>query len=395
MKKKILVHGPVLSRSGYGEMARLALRSLKANEDKYDIFISPTQWGMTGTIAPSSETLWIEKLVKKTQQLLELTKGQIKFDISLQVTIPNEWKKMAEYNVGYTAGIETNSIAPAWLEPSLQMNKIITISEHSKCGFTDTVFSDQTGKTYKVTTPVDVVHFPIKTFENEKPLDLNLTTDFNFLTVAQWGPRKNIEQLLAAFIEEFKNESVGLVLKTNNANDSIIDKCQIEERLSIMLEQVKDKKCKVYLLHGTLTESELNSLYKHPKIKAFVSSTHGEGYGIPMFEAVYNSLPVIATDWSGHLDFLVMPNEQDKPKKMFAAVDYELKPIADQHVWDGVLQKGTLWAYPVHSSLKLKMREVYKDLGRFQNWAKKLAAHNQPIFTKQVIQTSFINALGA
>ena len=395
MKKKILVHGPVLSRSGYGEMARLALRSLKANEDKYDIFISPTQWGMTGTIAPSDETLWIERLVKKTQQLMELTKGQIKFDISLQVTIPNEWKKMAEYNVGYTAGIETNLIAPAWLEPSLLMNKIITISEHSKRGFMDTVFNDQSGKTYKVTTPVDVVHFPIKTFQSEEELGLNLTTDFNFLAVAQWGPRKNIEQLISAFVEEFKNENVGLILKTNNANDSIIDKCQIEERLSIMLEQVKDKKCKIYLLHGTLTESELNSLYKHPKVKALVSSTHGEGYGIPMFEAAYNSLPVVATDWSGHLDFLVMPNEQDKSKKMFAAVDYELKPIADHHAWDGVLQKGTLWAYPIHSSLKSKMREVYKDLGRFQSWAKKLAAYNQPIFAEQVIQTSFINALGA
>ena len=49
------------------------------------------------------------------------------------------------------------------------------------------------------------------------------------------------------------------------------------------------------------------NLYAHPKIKAYVSLTHGEGYGLPLFEAAYHGIPIIAPDWSGHLDFLYMP----------------------------------------------------------------------------------------
>lgn len=394
MKKKILITGPVLSRSGYGEMARLAIRSLRQREDLYDLFIAPTQWGATGSIVESEETGWIKKIIKKTEQLQQITNNQIKYDISLQITIPNEWKKLADYNIGYTAGIETNFISPSWYDPSMVMNKIITISEHSKSGFTGTVFLNQHKQKITVTTPVDVVHFPIRSYDNEKNIDLDLSTDFNFLCVAQWGSRKNIEQLLGAFIEEFRNEDVGLVLKTNRSKDSTIDRLHIEKNLATLLDQVGPRKCKIHLLHGLLSDSEMNSLYKNPRIKAFVSATHGEGFGIPMFEAMYNELPVIATDWSGHLDFLIAPNEQGNPKKMFAAVDAEIKPLADNHVWGGVLEKGSSWAYPVHSSLKSKLREVYKDHDRFQSRAKKLAAYNAPRFTEQVIYEAFIKAMG-
>jgi glycosyltransferase involved in cell wall biosynthesis len=396
MKKKILVTGPATSRSGYGEMCRLALAALKNREDLYDIYISPTKWGATGSILEENEeTKWIEKIINKTQQIMTLTKGQIKFDVSIQVTIPNEWKKIAAYNIGYTAGIETNFVSPAWLDPSNAMDKIITISEHAKASFQNTIFGDNKGNTYRVNTPISVVHFPIKTFDSENQLELGLTSDFNFLAVCQWGPRKNLEQLVSAFVEEFRDEDVGLVVKTNSANDSIIDKCNTEARMTNLIKNLGSKKCKVHLLHGTLTESQINSLYTHPKIKAYASSTHGEGYGIPMFEAMYNEMPVIAPGWSGHLDFLTMPNEQGKAKNMFAAVDYELKPISEQHVWQGVLEKGTSWAYPSQSSLRTRLREVVRDYTRFKGWAKKLAQHNKDKFSKDNIHSSFINALGA
>ena len=51
MKKKILLKGPLLTRSGYGEQARFALRSLKSREDLFDIYIQPLQWGSTSWIA--------------------------------------------------------------------------------------------------------------------------------------------------------------------------------------------------------------------------------------------------------------------------------------------------------------------------------------------------------
>jgi glycosyltransferase involved in cell wall biosynthesis len=281
-------------------------------------------------------------------------------------------------------------ISPAWLQPSQQMDKIIVISEHAKAGFLNTVFGDQQGNQFKVTTPVEVCHFPVRDFE-QVDLKLDLKHDFNFLSVCQWSPRKNLEQTIVNFVEEFKNEEVGLVLKINTSNDSLLDREATETRLKVLLDNLKDRKCSVHLLHGHMSEAEMQALYKHPRIKAVVSSTHGEGFGFPLFEAAYNELPVVATDWSGHLDFLTVKDEEGVEKKLFAKVDYELKPIAKEHAWQGVLEEGTQWAYPLPSSFKAKMREVYKDYGRFKSWSKKLNKWVREEFTNELVFGKFIS----
>jgi hypothetical protein len=389
MKKKIVISGPIFSRSGYGEMARFAYRSLAKNEDLFDIYILPTNWGSTGAIvSQDEESSAIDSLITKTQILLQQTNNQPGFDVSLQVTIPNEWKKIATYNIGYTAGIETNAISPAWLQPSMDMDKIIVISEHAKASFVNSVFGDQNGNQYRVTTPVEVCHFPVRDFK-ETQLELDLKHDFNFLAVCQWSPRKNLEQTILNFLEEFKQENVGLVLKINTANDSIMDKEFTESKLQQLLSSFPDRKCSVHLLHGHMSESEMQALYKHPKIKAIVSTTHGEGFGFPMFEASYNELPVIATDWSGHLDFLTMKDEEGVEKKIFAKVDYELNAIAQEHTWQGVLEQGTAWAYPRASHFKSRMREVFKDYPRFKSWAKKLNKWVRSEFEAEKVYTKF------
>jgi len=389
--KKIVISGPILSRSGYGEMARFALKSLFSKSDSFDIYILPTNWGNTGNLFEDThEKLLIDSLIKKTQQYLQATNNQPNFDVSIQVTIPNEWKKIAAYNIGYTAGIETTLISHAWYQPSETMDRIVVISEHAKSGFVNALFADQLNNRFKITKPVDVCHFPVKNFEH-KDLDLDLKHDFNFLAVCQWGPRKNLEQTITAFIEEFKNENVGLVLKINTVNDSLLDKDFTESRIKSLLESLpKEKKCSIHLLHGHMSEQEINSLYNHPKIKVIVSSTRGEGFGFPLFEAAYNELPVIATDWSGHLDFLTMKDEDGSEKKMFAKVDFELKPIAKEHVWQGVLEEGTYWAYPLQTSLKNKMREVYKDYARFKSWSKKLNKWIRDNFTEEKMYDKFL-----
>jgi len=394
MKKKIVLSGPILSRSGYGEMARFALRALRSREELFDIYLLPTNWGATGNLFEQNEERQnIQNYFLKTQELLRQTNNQPNFDISIQVTIPNEWKKIAPINIGYTAGIETNMISPAWLEPSQNMDKIIVISEHAKSSFVNTIFGDEKGNQFKLLKPVEVCHFPVRDHPETK-FDLELKTDFNFLTVCQWSPRKNLEQVIVNFIEEFKDENVGLVLKINTANDSLIDREQTEQRLNALLSNFKNRKCSVYFLHGHVSEAEMQAIYKHPKIKAVVSATHGEGFGFPLFEASYNELPVVATDWSGHLDFLSAPDETGKMKKMFAKVDFELKPIASEHVWQGVLEAGTSWAYPSASHFKSRLREVYKDYSRFKNWSKKLNKWVRQEFTEEKVFNRFLDILG-
>ena len=119
------------------------------------------------------------------------------------------------------------------------------------------------------------------------------------------GARKNIESTIGWFVEEFKDEEVGLVLKTAFINGTIKDRRRVEQHIKRIVDAVPgEKKCKVYLLHGRLTAEEKNALYNHEKIKCLVSLAHGEGFGLPLFEAAYNGLPIIAPNWSGHVDFL-------------------------------------------------------------------------------------------
>jgi hypothetical protein len=218
MRKKIIIRGPVLSRSGYGEQARFALRSLRKHEDRFDIHLMNTEWGQTGWVSQENEERqYIDFLIKKTYHFLQ-NNGQ--FDMSLQITIPNEWEKLAPVNIGYTAGIETTKIAPGWIEKSNLMDKIVVISNHSKNTLVDTVYDVYEKKTNQkvgkasVTAPVEVVNYPAK-LNKKSNIKLDLETDFNFLIVSQWGPRKNTTKTIEWFVENFKkNPDVGLVVKS-------------------------------------------------------------------------------------------------------------------------------------------------------------------------------------
>ena len=402
MKKKIIVRAPVLSRSGYGEHARFVLRALRTKEDIYDIYILNTNWGKTGWIYENNEERrWIDETILKTSAYMQQKKY---FDASIQVTIPNEWQKLASINIGVTAGIETTKVAPQWIEKSYEVDKIITISEHSKNVYLNTTYEAQNNKTgevfknFRCETPIEIVHYPVREYE---PADVNLDleTDFNFLTISQWGPRKNLENTIKWFIEEFIDVPVGLVIKTFIINNSTIDRHETNKRIKSILNKYPQRKCKVYLLHGDMSEEEMTTLYTHPKIKAMALLTHGEGFGLPLFEAAYNGMPILAPDWSGHLDFLYKPTEDKKGrirnKSHFAKVDYDIGPIPKEVVWDGVLIKESMWCYPKQGSYKMRLREVYKEHGRFKKQAQSLQNWILKNFSEEQQCKKFVDAINS
>ncbi len=393
--KKILIRGPLLSQSGYGEHARFLFNALRQRED-VDLYAITTNWGATGWLPDfNEERAAIDATIAKTVNYLQ---AGGKFDASCQVTIPNEWVKLAPVNIGVTAGIETDKISRKWVELSSIVDKIIVPSTFAKQGFDKTSYKvkDQFGKErdFRCHTPVSVVGFPVKDYTKTTPIkDFDLQHDFNFLVDAQWGPRKNLEMAIKGFIEENYDQEVGLVLKVSIANNSLIDHYHTQERLEGFIHQAKEKykecKCQVYLLHGQLTEEELCWLYQHPKIKAIVSTSHGEGWGLPLYRAACCALPIISPEWSGLLDFVSVTHKKRDKKKdktievtepFMACISYTLRPVQKEAVWKDIIEPDALWCYPEGADYRRALRDVRKNYTFYASQARRLQADVLPKF---------------
>jgi glycosyltransferase involved in cell wall biosynthesis len=166
-----------------------------------------------------------------------------------------------------------------------------------------------------------------------------------------------LQNTIRWFVEEFRNENVGMVLKTNAAKNCLMDRRRLHSDLTKFIKEMGEKRCKVYILHGDMTDEEIHSLYVHPKLNAFVSLAHGEGFGLPLFEAAYSGMPVVATGWSGQLDFLV----DEEGQEHFYNVAFDLQPVQKEVHWDGVIIPESMWAFPRENSAKQQMRKCYEE----------------------------------
>ena len=367
-KLKVLVCGAAYSTAGYSYHARIILRALRQIEDRIDLTLLPYRWSNTSnTYENEDEVKWFDYLASKFDQNML---GH--YDISVMLGVPSEWKRFAKYNVGVTAGVETTTNPPEWVDHCNSVDKVLTVSNFSKNSMLNTV---KDGK--KITTPIEVIGFPIQKDLETVPVNLEVTTKFNFLCVTQWAPRKNLEFMVKMFVEAFKNcPDVGLILKTYTQSNCLQDYYDAKLKLFDLLPTVEDRKCKVYLIHGDLSDQEMNSLYKLDSVKAYVNAASGEGWCIPMFQAVYNGIPVIAPDFSGYKDYLYQ-NREEKPGKFklkpyFQRVVADMNPVQQHQLMPGIINPGMIWSFPQPLDFKFKIQEVYKDYGRFKKQAEEL-----------------------
>jgi glycosyltransferase involved in cell wall biosynthesis len=402
-KPLCVVRAPCATRSGYGDMSRDIIRHI-IEYDKFDVKVVSVNWGETPMNA-------LDENNPKDKMILDrILKGSLtrQPELFITITIPSEFETIGKYNIGITAGIETSIASAQWIEACNRMDTVFTISEHSKNVFLTSQFgrrgpNGENLGSLKLEKPIEVLHNCIdqaifKKLEYESDVQRsikevleNVPEKFCYLFVGHWlrgdfgEDRKNVGLLVRLFLETFKQSKTSppaLILKTSGGNFSILDKKEIIKKI----EQIKNtvqlgedqNMPNIYVLHGELTDDEMNSLYNHPKVKAHISLTKGEGFGRPLLEATISGKPVIASGWSGHIDFL---NAEDA-----VLVGGQLKEIHPSSVWDNVLIKESSWFYPDAQQAANAMAAVFMDYETFHKKAKKLGKENSKKFSYKAIQ---------
>ena len=400
-KPTMLVFGPVATRSGYGDMGRDLVRHF-IEYDKFDVRVISAPWGDTPMNALDANN-------PKDKMILDrLVSTQITSqpEVFVHIGVPNEAQPIGKFNILCTAGIETTVASAQWIEACNKMDVVFTISEHSKAVFENSSFEirtqqGQTQGTLRLQKPVEVLHNCIDTtiFGKKAPTDTTITKvldgiteNFCYLFVGHWlrgdlgEDRKNVGLLIKLFFETFKQltdkPQPALVLKTSSAGFSILDREEIINKINQIKASVQldrgQKLPNVYLLHGELTDKEMNTIYNHPKVKAHISFTKGEGFGRPLLEASVSGKPVIASGWSGHMDFL------DKDGALL--VGGELKNVHPSSAWENVLLQEASWFAPDPQQCVNAMAAVFFDYTQFKNNAYGLADKNRKVFSYESIQ---------
>jgi hypothetical protein len=342
MKPFIVIQGPVATRSGYGDHTRDLAYSL-IETGKYDVKIISLPWGAT----PMNALDLNNPKHKAIDDCIARQNITTKPDVFIQVSIPNEFQPYGKYNIGVTAGIETDIVSAEFIEGCNRMDLIVTTSEHSKAGFENTNYEKRDKTTnqplgnLKLEKPIRVLFegLDLDVYKKVKvDTDIVLTElkdikdSFCYLFVGHWlkgdmgADRKDVAMLIRTFCEAFKNKAKhnrpALILKTSHATFSIVDREEVMRKIEAIIEPYGINAPNIYLIHGDLSETEMNNLYNHPKVKAMISFTHGEGFGRPLLEFTVTEKPVIAPNWSGQIDFLkhsvLLPGELTQVHKSAA-----------------------------------------------------------------------------
>ena len=308
---KILIRGPLLSMSGYGNHARQIFELVKAAKPNAEIHCDILAWGNTSWILSQDycSDNNFDEIIQKTMLSYKVNEAQ--FDEVYHIGLPNEWQTFKNArNVGVTAGLESDICKEEWIDDLNKMDLIIVPSEFSKETFVRTSsFSKNMLKTDICVIPE---WFYVE-FEEKHDKKYNLLekvkTDKNVLIIGQItsenpeNDRKNISKTLREAAQYFEtiNEDVGIILKLLTAGSN---KDAKELAKNIVKKEVENINVPVYLLFGNMTPYELQSLYTDPKITCLLSGTRGECFGLTMLEAAVNKLVTITTDWSAHTEYI-------------------------------------------------------------------------------------------
>jgi len=412
MNKPVCVfQSPIWTRSGYGDWALAIAKSL-LRYGKFDLHIVPTRWGHC-----SKKNLEEEINDAEGRELLNrVLRGplQAQPELFFQVSIPNEFlvtpqgvMKIGKFNIGMTASIETTIPRAEWLEGLNRMDLNIAMSQHGKDVLVHAQYSKKLPngmiEPLTVKTPMEVLFWGADTKTYNKTdmvvdsLEKVMTAvkeDFAFLFVGQWtggsmnADRKAIGWLMKIFLETFKGSGPKpcLIIKTSGATLSNMDRHECLQKIHEVTEMVKqeNKEIKqwpnIYLLHGELTDTEMNALYNHKKVKVHISFTHGEGFGHPLLLSTLSGKPLFAPNWSGHVDFM--------NPKYANFLEGKLEALPPEAINDWFV-KDAQWYTVDYGKAKEKMRRAFNDYESLLPNAEKLRAENAEKFSIEAMDKTF------
>ncbi len=396
-KPTLVFQGPIFTRSGYGDHCRDLMKSLR-KMDKYDIKIIPLRWGNTPQNQVSDQDEF-------GRWMLERVIGGVdgKPDVFMQVSVANEFEPKGHYNIGITAGVETTIAPKDFIDGSNKMDLIIVPSNFTKSNLGGTVYQQktQTGEIVgeiKTNTPIEVLFEGVDTEifskgTNKSILD-NVKEDFCFLLVGHWlkgdlgQDRKDIGMAIKTFATVFqylpKEKRPGLIIKTSHAGFSVIDREATRQKIEDVLKSFGDKCPSVYLIHGDMEESDMSSLYHHPKVKAMISFAKGEGYGRPMAEFTLTGKPIIASGWSGQMDFL--------PAEHAVLLEGSMTNVHDSAA-DQFLMKEAQWFTVNYSNAANKIYDVHNKYNVYLEKSAGLKENTLKNFTLEKMHERFVEIL--
>ena len=394
MKPLFVISCPIDTYSGYGARSRDLVKSI-IELDKYDVKIMSQRWGECpwGFINDNPEWEFLQKHILNTPQLPKQP------EIWAQVTVPNEFQPIGKFNIGFTAGIETTIAIPEWIAGCNRMNLNIVSSKHSADVLKNSQFEKVNEQTkqkegvLKLEKPIEVLFEGAdltKYFEmadEELPdSELVCTLDeipesFAYLFVGHWmqgdvgEDRKNVGLLVKAFFEIFKNKknAPALIMKTSGAGSSYLDRDMILHKIKQIKDSVEAQTLpNIYLLHGEFTDEEMNHLYNHPKVKAMINLTKGEGFGRPLLEFSLVKKPIIASNWSGHMDFL--------NPEFIVAINGELKNVHPSAANQFLIQDAQ-WFAPNHNEVGFYLKDVFDHYKKYADTSKRQTYRSKTMFS--------------
>ena len=404
-KTSIVISCPIDTYSGYGARSRDFVKAL-IDLNKYDIKIIPQKWGSTrwGYLKDHNDKIFSPLLVQNLQN---------QPDIWVQITIPNEFRKVGKYNIGVTAGMETDLCDPTWIQGGNNMDLILASTNHSVTAFNKSKFDMKDNRTGQMTkldlnTKVEVLfegaditkYFPT-TYSKDLDNELNSLKDtldsipesFCFLTTGHWmqgefgEDRKNMGLTIKSFLETFKNKKnpPALVLKSHMVTTSIMDRDRMLVKIDEVRKTVKGNLPNIYLLHGEISDSGMNLLYNHSKIKALFSIPKGEGFGRPFLEFSLVNKPIIASGWSGQVDFL--------NPEFVRFVTGTLNQVHPSAVVKNIIIPEANWFAPDASDIGRALKDVHKNYKKWLVKAKRQGRYSRVNFSYEAMVETLKNIL--